>query len=64
MVIFYLGIGIYLLFFFKNDFGRNSDINNAAIGLIGGAFMLYGLYRAFSTFLKIKNAFFGTDNSE
>ena len=63
MVIFYLGMGIYLLFFFKNGFGRYSDINNAAVSLIGGTFLLFGIYRAYSTFVKILKAFFKHDDS-
>jgi len=64
MVIFYLGVGVYLIFFFKNDFGEKSDINKAAVGLIGGTFIFYGLYRAFSTYNKIVKLFFRHDDPD
>lgn len=51
MVIFYLGVGIYLIFFF--------DLveNKAAFNIMGGAFIFYGLYRAFQTYSKIVEVF-------
>jgi hypothetical protein len=58
MVFFYLGGGFCLIYFadrFKMD--------KAVMIIIGSTFMFYGLYRAFRTYLQIKEAFF-TDNSE
>jgi hypothetical protein len=52
MVCFYLGIGIFLIFF--------SDmfiINKALLRITGGAFIIMGLYRIYSTYRKITQAF-------
>ena len=52
MVIFYLGAGSFLVFFFKQSY-----IDEAARMIIGIAFMVYGVFRAFRTYFQIKEAF-------
>jgi amino acid permease len=52
MVCFYLGIGIFLIFF-----SDMFTINKALLRIIGGAFILMGLYRIYSTYRKITQAF-------
>lgn len=52
MVFFYLGVGIFLLFF-----ADMFTLDRALLGMIGGAFILLGLYRIYSTYRKITQAF-------
>ncbi len=52
MVCFYLGVGI-LLFLYADRF----TIDKALLRIIGGAFILMGLYRIYSTYKKITEAF-------
>lgn len=60
MVIFYLGAGIFLLFF-----SGTFHIDKAVGGLIGGSFLLYGIYRAWTTYRQVKDAYFsGTQDDE
>jgi hypothetical protein len=56
MVFFYLTVGIYLIFFFKN-----STLNRAVLGIIGSTFILYGIYRATRTYREIIDVFFRKD---
>ena len=60
MVLFYVGIGIFLLFFSKNVL----NIDKAMSSLIGGTLLLYGLYRIYVTYKQIIEAFFNKDNTE
>jgi hypothetical protein len=60
MVVFYLGVGIFLLFFAQKVF----NINKAVTGLMGGTFLLYGLYRIYVTYNQIKEAFFSKRNDD
>ncbi len=53
MVLFYLGVGTYLLFFFKTDY-----IDKPIRVIIGSSFLLFGVYRAFRTYFKIVELFF------
>jgi multisubunit Na+/H+ antiporter MnhE subunit len=58
MVLFYLGAGFYLIFFFK------TTLNSAVMGLFGGAFILYGLYRGYTSYVNIVRLFFRKDVSD
>jgi hypothetical protein len=58
MVLFYLGAGIYLIFFFK------STLNSAIIGLFGAALILYGIFRAYTSYVNIIRLFFRNDISD
>ncbi|MBN2863610.1 MAG: hypothetical protein JXN62_10635 [Bacteroidales bacterium] len=57
MVIFYLGMGIFFLFFASRMFNMNSAFS----GLMGGTFLIYGLYRTYVTYKQIVQAFFRKD---
>ena len=59
MVIFYLGVGIYLIFFFEM-----STLDKTILVLLGSAFLLYGIYRAYRSYVKIVEAFFSGDTEE
>lgn len=59
MVVFYLGVGIFLIV--------SSDkflIDKALLKIMGGAFIIMGLYRIFSTYRKIKEVFFSPDEED
>jgi cytochrome c biogenesis protein CcdA len=58
MVFFYLGFGIYLIFFFK------TTLNSAVIVLFGSALILFGLFRAYTTYVNIVKLFFKRDNQD
>lgn len=60
MVMFYLGGGIFFLFFAD----RLLNINKAILGILGGTFLLYGVYRVFVTYKQITDAFFSKRNDE
>lgn len=57
MVLFYLGVGFFLLFYFKNSY-----LDKSLIVIMGSTFILYGLYRAFRAYLKIVEVFFTKDS--
>ena len=57
MVIFYLGVGIYLIFFFNLG-----TIDKALRVIIGSTFIFYGLYRAYRAYVKIVELFFTRDD--
>ncbi len=60
MVMFYLGGGIFFLFFAD----RLLNMNKAILGILGGTFLLYGVYRVFVTYKQIVDAFFTRDKDE
>ena len=53
MVVFYLGVGIYMLFFLKF-----STVQRPVLVIMGSTFIFYGFYRAFRSFVKIREVFF------
>ena len=59
MVMFYIGIGSFFIFYFDQ-----SLIDKPIRMIIGSSFLLYGLYRAFRSYVQIKEVFFNkeTDN--
>jgi hypothetical protein len=57
MVFFYLGIGIFLLFFTEKYF----NIDKAIRVIMGSTFLFYGIYRIFVTYKQIVEAFFTKD---
>lgn len=59
MVVFYIGIGSYFLFFFNL-----STLDKSIRVIIGSTFMLYGVYRAFKSYIQIKNAFFNNEKNK
>jgi len=59
MVVFYLGISIFLFFFAKMF-----KIDQALRVIIGSTFILLGIYRITVTYKQIKQAFFTKENEE
>lgn len=57
MVFFYLGAGVFLLFFFKNSY-----IDKSVLVIMGVTFTFYGLYRTYRAYLKIVEVFFTKDS--
>lgn len=58
MVFFYLGIGIFLIFYSDKIL-----IDKPVRVILGSAFLLYGVYRGLRSYQKIVEAFF-TDNKD
>ena len=61
MTAFYIGVGIYMAFYAK----LNIDV--AIKNLVAYPFMLFGIYRGFRTYQKIRDLFFkkaGDENDE
>lgn len=56
MVVFYLGAGIYFVFF--SDI---SYLDKPVRVIVGSTFIFYGLYRAFRAYSKIMELFFTND---
>lgn len=59
MTIFYFGIGLY---FITTDSFPN--IESFIRYFVGGMFVFYGIYRAFQSYHKIKEAFFTGDDDQ
>lgn len=59
MVIFYLGVGIFFIFF--SDL---SYLDKPVRVIMGSTFLFYGSYRAYRTYTKIIEAFFTKDNDK
>jgi Na+/phosphate symporter len=56
MVLFYLGVGYYFVFL-----SNLSYLDKAVRVIMGSAFIFYGLYRAYTTYVKIVEVFFTKD---
>ena len=59
MTIFYIAVGLYLAFF-NNLYWMDKFL----LRLVGITFTLYGVYRAFRSYQKIKEVFFARDNDK
>ncbi len=60
MVFFYIGVGIFLVFFMQR-----SMVDKPVRVIIGSTFILYGIYRAYRSYVSISQAFFsGRDQKE
>ena len=60
MVFFYLGVGIYFVFF-----SDTSYLDKSVRVIMGSTFLFYGIYRAYRAYVKIAEAFFsGNKNNE
>jgi hypothetical protein len=57
MVVFYLGVGFYLLFLFPRTY-----LGKPVLVIMGSTFIFYGLYRSYRTYVKIVEVFFTKDN--
>jgi len=59
MVLFYFGVGIYLIFYFDG-----STLDRSIIILMGSTFIFYGIFRAFRAYVKIKEVFFTAEDED
>ncbi len=59
MVLFYLGIGIYLVFYFNMSY-----LDKSVRIIVGSAFIFYGLYRAYRSYVQIVEVFFTKDEDD
>ena len=59
MVVFYLGVGWFLVF--RSDL---SYLDKPVRVIVGSAFIFYGVYRVFRTYVKIVEVFFTKDKDE
>lgn len=59
MVFFYLGAGIFLLFF-----ADIFHIDRAVRGLIGTSFLIYGIYRTWTTYKQVKETYFSKNEED
>ena len=59
MALFYLGAGIFLLFF-----SDTFQIDRALLNIVGGTFLFYGVYRFYRASLSIYKFFFTRDDEE
>jgi hypothetical protein len=59
MVLFYLGVGIYLVFFANLIY-----VDKALRVIMGSTMIFYGSYRAYRTYVKIVEVFFTDDKNE
>jgi uncharacterized membrane protein HdeD (DUF308 family) len=59
MTFFYLGVGIYLFIF-----PIISTAEKFLSYLVGSTFIIYGIYRAYRTYVKVKEVFFTKDDDE
>jgi hypothetical protein len=59
MVFFYLGVGIYLVFYADLIY-----LDKALRIIMGSTFLFYGSYRAYRAYVKIIEVFFTKDDDE
>jgi hypothetical protein len=59
MSLFYIGTGIFLLFF-----ADNFQIDKALRNIVGAAFLFYGIYRIYTSFITLFKLFFRRDEGE
>jgi len=60
MVAFYIGIGLFMLFYAKKFF----VIDKAMRVIMGSTFLFFGVYRIFVSIQQIRDAFFSTNKDE
>jgi hypothetical protein len=53
MVFFYIGVGTFLAFFYNKSY-----IDKPVLVILGTTFIFYGLYRAYRSFIMIRDLFF------
>ena len=59
MVIFYLGVGYYIVFYFDLSY-----LDKAVRVIMGSTFIFYGLYRAYRAYVKIVEVFFTKEEDD
>jgi len=63
MVMFYLGVGIFVLFFAGKMFRIEGEYK-AMLVIMGITFLFYGTYRIYVTYKQIVEAFFTKDKDK
>jgi len=63
MVVFYLGVGIFVLFFADKVFVIEGEYK-AVLVIMGVTFLFYGSYRIYATYKQIVKAFFSEDEDQ
>ncbi len=58
MALFYIGVGLYFLF------ASYLWVEKFLRYLVGSTFLVYGIYRSYTTFVKIREAFFMKDEDD
>jgi amino acid permease len=59
MTFFYIGVGLYLIFF-----ADRFNVDKFLRILLGSTFIFYGIYRAYRTYVKVVEVFFTDDNNK
>ena len=59
MVLFYLGVGYYIVFYFDLSY-----LDKAVRVIMGSTFIFYGLYRAYRAYVKIVEVFFTKEEDD
>lgn len=59
MVFFYLGVGVYFVFY-----SDQSILDKSIRVIMGSTFIFYGVYRAYRAYVKIVEAFFSGNKDE
>jgi len=59
MVFFYLGVGIYMIFYLKNTI-----MDRSVLVIFGSVMIFYGVYRAYRAYVSIVNLFFRKDSED
>jgi hypothetical protein len=59
MTLFYFGVGIYLI-----QSHKISDQDRLLRMIVGSTFIIYGIYRAYRTYVKVVELFFSGNDEE
>jgi hypothetical protein len=59
MVFFYIGVGVYLVFYTNFSY-----LDKSVRVIIGSSFIFYGLYRAYRAYVKIVEVFFTKEEDD
>jgi hypothetical protein len=58
MTLFYVGVGLYFLF------ASYLHVEKFLRYLVGGTFLIYGIYRGYMSYLKIRESFFSKNDED
>lgn len=59
MVFFYIGVGVFFIWY-----SDNSNIDKPVRVLLGSAFLLYGVFRGFRAWMKLREVFLSKEKNE
>jgi hypothetical protein len=63
MTLFYLGVGLYFIIAQNLVLSQNPTYDKFIRILVGSTFIIYGIYRAYRTYVKVVELFF-SDNDD